>query len=103
MRVAHAFQRSDVDRFMSELDEDQFLEWCDFFTLEPTGWNALQLVAGWIAFWIAQVRTRRKLNPKRFTPRTNAEATHSEAAECARWEALASRSRIEERVRTTGK
>jgi hypothetical protein len=103
LRVAHAFGRPDVDRLMQEMDEDQFQEWCDFFVLEPTGWNALKLAAGWVAFWVAQVRTKRKLKPSKFIPKTAAEATHSDEAERARWEAMAVRTEIEERVRTTGK
>lgn len=103
MRVAKAFNRPDVDQFMDELDADQYAEWCDFFQLEPTGWQAIQMAVARLTWAVIQPHSKKKLKERAFLLKTSAAAVVSDKVEKIRWQAAAISSQIRERIKRTGK
>lgn len=55
MRVALAFGRPDVNALLDELDHDAYVEWLDYFSIQPHGWDALNLAQARISTMIALV------------------------------------------------
>jgi hypothetical protein len=101
MRLALAFQRSDVDAFLGELDHDQYSEWCAFLQLEPHGWAAQQIVATRLSYMLAQTHSSRKLKERDYAIRLAGQdvGKHSRKAEAARFEAMSVRTEIEAAAR----
>ncbi len=71
-----------------------------FLDAEPTGWQAINLAAGRIAWMVAQVHSRRKLREKDFQIRMR--TTNTAATERARLEAFAIQSEIREQLAQQG-
>lgn len=78
---------------MAEMPADQFAEWQAFFTLEPTDWPALNMVATRLSWLMVQLQARKRLREDDYVLRP-ASNVHSEAAERARLEAMAVREEV---------
>lgn len=97
MEMALAFGRHDVDRFLHEIDNDDFDEWQAFFVLRPTGWNATNLQTARLAYAAVQPHTRKKVDESKFLLRPGGHIK-SLAEQKAGWEAAAISSRVRERI-----
>lgn len=98
MRLALAFGRPDVDRFLDEIDHEQFEEWSAFLALEPTGWQAHRLMIQRLSYMTAQVHTKKRLAERKFDMTLGANI-HSPEADRARMEAYSIRQNIASRRR----
>ena len=97
------FGRHDVDKMLEEMSHEAFAEWCAFLQLEPQGWDAKRFAAGHVAYWLAQVQSRKRLKPANFVPRMQADRPPeaSVALQRARAEAFAISSEIEQQLRAS--
>ena len=94
------FGRHNVDNMLDEMTHESFSEWCAFLQLEPQGWSAHRIMAGRIAFYIAQTPNRKKLRESDFVPRTTADRPeNSDAVERTKMEAFAIRGMVEQQIR----
>lgn len=96
--MAFRFGRHDVDAFLHEIDGEQYDEWGLFFGEEPTGWQADSLMASHTAFWLAQVRSPKRLNPKHFELKVARPVPLSPETQKVRGEAQSIKARVAARL-----
>lgn len=97
MEIAFAFGRPDVDRFLLEIDHEQFEEWDAFFVLRPTGWTAMSLQTTRLSYVAAQTHSRKRLSEKSFVIKPGSTVA-SNAEMTARYEAMAIRDKVMEKL-----
>lgn len=73
MRLALAMGEPDVIALQERVTYPQFVEWCAFLAVEPTGWEATRMAAGTIAATVAgsvprQPTKAKPLHPGDFFP-----------------------------------
>lgn len=73
MRLALAMGEPDVTALQERVSYPQFLEWCAFLEIEPTGWQATRTAAGVLAATVAggvprQPTKAKPLQPGEFFP-----------------------------------
>jgi len=91
--LALALGRADVDGLLEELTHEQFCEWADYLSLNPTGWQAMRIGIARLSFITAQAHSRKKLRERDFDI-TIGKDIHTPEADAARLEAYSIRSNI---------
>lgn len=92
MRLALAMGRIDVDAMLDEVDHDQFIEWAAFFSVEPHGWNAINLAQARISTMIGLSVGAKKVKERNLLIKSTPASTPRN--ESLRYRAYAIRHRI---------
>lgn len=96
LRLALAFGRPDVDAFLEEITHEQFAEWQAFASIEPFGWQAINIGITRLGYLTVQSQSSKRLKEGDFAVQMagvrRPRRQYDPATERARWEAYAARS-----------